>query len=69
MAKRILCSNCHEGIKSEGPTQGNHEVPERSEPVLRKRKFRLSLTPTLNENRIIPRFRRLRRDSRFEVRT
>jgi len=34
-----------------------------------KESFRLSLTLALHENRIILRFRRLRRDSRFEVRT
>ena len=37
--------------------------------LLRKRKFRLSLTRTLYRNRIILRFRRLRRDSRFVVQT
>jgi hypothetical protein len=43
MAKRILCSNCHEGIKSEGPTQGNHEAPERSEPVFAQKKVSIVL--------------------------
>jgi RNase P subunit RPR2 len=27
MVKRFLCTNCHEGVKIEGPTQGDREVP------------------------------------------
>ena len=45
------------------------EISESPLLLLHKRIIRFSLTRTLGGNKIMPRFRSLRRDSRFVVRT